>query len=90
MSDEQNSQNFNANDINAGIANFGGKLDIHGNVIIQQQHKPLPEVFPAKPIFISYSRANREFAEQLRANLEKIGFKVWRDVHKMKVGDDWW
>jgi WD40 repeat protein len=85
MSDEQN---FNMNDVNAQIANFG-TLNVHGDLIISGR-EPFPLPLPEKPIFISYSRANREFAETLRANLEKIGFKVWRDVHDMQVGDDWW
>jgi len=41
-------------------------------------------------IFISYSRRNREFAIALYEKLTTIGFDLWRDVHGIPAGEDWW
>ena len=43
-----------------------------------------------KPIFISYSRANRAFALKLRQKLADLGFKLWRDIEDMPIGEKWW
>lgn len=40
-------------------------------------------------IFISYSRADKAFADQLRADLEKRGADVWIDVDDIPVGEKW-
>jgi len=43
------------------------------------------------PIFLSYSRQNRDFAQALYTKLERMGFTLWRDVHGIPAGaDDWW
>ncbi|MFC1959469.1 toll/interleukin-1 receptor domain-containing protein [Chloroflexota bacterium] len=41
-------------------------------------------------VFISYSRANRDFAEDLYQKLEKLGFTMYRDLHGLKPGHDFW
>ena len=42
-------------------------------------------------LFISYSRRNRDFAKDLYARLDALGFSLWRDVHDIEAGaDDWW
>jgi hypothetical protein len=38
-------------------------------------------------IFISYSRKDREFVNQLTIDLENAGMSVWVDEKKIKVGD---
>jgi len=43
-----------------------------------------------KQIFISYSRANRTFALELRQKLTSLGFKLWRDIEDMPIGEKWW
>ncbi len=40
-------------------------------------------------VFISYSRADKAFADQLRADLEKRGADVWIDVDDIPVGEKW-
>jgi hypothetical protein len=45
----------------------------------------------AGTIFVSYSRKNRDIAKALYAKLERMGFRLWRDVHDIPAGeDDWW
>lgn len=41
-------------------------------------------------IFISYSRQNRTFARALYEKLEGLGFTLWRDLHDLEPGEDWW
>jgi hypothetical protein len=43
-----------------------------------------------RDIFISYSRANTDFARDLYAKLQALGFTLWRDRNDMEGGDDWW
>ena len=43
-----------------------------------------------KLIFISYSRANRAFALEVRRKLTDLGFKLWRDIEDMPIGEKWW
>jgi WD40 repeat protein len=43
-----------------------------------------------KLIFLSYSRANRAFALELRQKLADLGFKLWRDIEDMPIGEKWW
>ncbi len=41
-------------------------------------------------VFISYSRQNRAFARALYEKLEGLGFPLWRDLHDLEPGEDWW
>lgn len=43
-----------------------------------------------KSIFISYSRANTDFARELYTKLHALGFKLWRDRTEMEAGENWW
>ena len=43
-----------------------------------------------RDIFISYSRANTDFARDLYAKLRKLGFTLWRDRNDMIGGENWW
>jgi hypothetical protein len=43
-----------------------------------------------RDIFISYSRANTDFARDLYAKLQALGFTLWRARNDMEGGDDWW
>ncbi|HEY7413575.1 MAG TPA: toll/interleukin-1 receptor domain-containing protein, partial [Ktedonobacteraceae bacterium] len=40
-------------------------------------------------IFISYSRADSAFVDQLEAELSKYGFVTWLDRQHLEGGDDW-
>ena len=40
-------------------------------------------------VFLSYSHADRAYAESLRAELERAGYAVWIDTSSIKGGDDW-
>ena len=40
-------------------------------------------------VFISYSRKDLAFVEQLVADLEKVGLEVWYDLSGLKVGERW-
>ena len=42
-----------------------------------------------EPIFLSYSRNNRDAAVALRLELEKSGFSVFRDEDAIRVGERW-
>ena len=37
-------------------------------------------------VFVSYSRVDRVFAEDLRGKLVDQSFTVWRDLHDMEPG----
>jgi WD40 repeat protein len=41
-------------------------------------------------VFISYSRANDEFARRLYNQLATLDFKLWRDRSEMEAGEAWW
>ena len=43
-----------------------------------------------KQIFVSYSRADRDHVATLYADLERLGFLLWRDLHEIAGGEDWW
>jgi len=43
-----------------------------------------------RDIFISYSRANTDFARDLYAKLQALGFTLWRDRNDMIGGENWW
>ena len=40
-------------------------------------------------VFISYSHANGDFAENMRTRLERSGFNVWTDEDRLLAGEDW-
>ena len=40
-------------------------------------------------VFISYSRRDLDFVEQLAADLQAAGLDVWYDLSELKGGDDW-
>lgn len=40
-------------------------------------------------VFLSYSRKDRAFAEALHLELERLGYKVFRDVAGIADGEDW-
>jgi hypothetical protein len=40
-------------------------------------------------IFISYAREDDEMAENLRSDLQRKGFKVWKDTHDLLPGEKW-
>ncbi|MBN2304089.1 MAG: TIR domain-containing protein, partial [Anaerolineae bacterium] len=40
-------------------------------------------------IFISYSRADEEFAKKLKTDLERLGADIWVDVESIPAGTDW-
>jgi hypothetical protein len=50
----------------------------------------MPNIKTDKPIFISYSRVNRDFAADLRTRLEAEGYKVWRDIDDIENGEKFW
>jgi TIR domain len=41
-------------------------------------------------VFVSYSRSDFYFAEQLAVALRRRGIDVWFDVHELAPGNDWW
>ncbi|RMF53527.1 MAG: toll/interleukin-1 receptor domain-containing protein, partial [Chloroflexota bacterium] len=43
-----------------------------------------------RDVFISYSRANTDFARDLHAKLQAQGFTLWRDRSDMEGGENWW
>ncbi|HEX2905906.1 MAG TPA: toll/interleukin-1 receptor domain-containing protein, partial [Phototrophicaceae bacterium] len=58
-----------------------------------EQPAPISDYLLARttaPIFISYSRANTEFASNLTEKLVTLQFHAWRDRHELAGGDDWW
>ncbi|PJF23204.1 MAG: hypothetical protein CUN56_02135 [Phototrophicales bacterium] len=42
-----------------------------------------------KTVFISYARADTEFAENVRHRLKDEGFSVWIDREELRPGEDW-
>jgi hypothetical protein len=44
---------------------------------------------PAKHIFLSYSRTDKDVAKTLRGRLEQAGFSVFRDEESIRIGDNW-
>lgn len=43
----------------------------------------------SKTVFISYSRSDTEFAENVRHRLKDEGFFVWLDREELRPGEDW-
>lgn len=41
-------------------------------------------------IFVSYSKFNRDYAQQLTDKLLREGFNVWIDAEKLRSSEDWW
>ncbi|XP_076331536.1 uncharacterized protein LOC143236824 isoform X2 [Tachypleus tridentatus] len=55
-----------------------------------KQKKDFRKVFVAKPILISYVRAEAvRYALNLKQELVDLGFSVFLDVHEIKTGSDW-
>jgi hypothetical protein len=46
-------------------------------------------ITPQRSCFISYARADGEFAAKLAASLRDKGVKVWRDVDDIPAGASW-
>ena len=44
---------------------------------------------PRPYVFLSYSRADRAFAERLASDLQRAGVPVWRDVEQIAAGENW-
>jgi CHAT domain/TIR domain len=44
---------------------------------------------PARRLFISYARADRERVQQLRKGLERLHYEVWVDDRR-SIGQEWW
>ena len=40
-------------------------------------------------VFISYSRKDEDFAQELLAGLELVGFQPYLDKHDIAAGEDW-
>jgi hypothetical protein len=40
-------------------------------------------------VFISYSRKDEDFAQELLAGLELVGFEPYLDKHDIAAGEDW-
>jgi hypothetical protein len=40
-------------------------------------------------LFISYSRADRAFAERLRSRIEALGANAWSDESQIEPGENW-
>ena len=51
--------------------------------------KPVIAGKVARPIFLSYSRSDLEFASRLGGELRNAGHKVWMDTKGIAGGDDW-
>jgi tetratricopeptide (TPR) repeat protein len=45
---------------------------------------------PMSEVFISYSRRDQAFVEQLRSRLEDAGLGVWVDVEGLYAGEEFW
>ncbi len=43
----------------------------------------------AKKIFLSYSHKDKDFAEKVAKDLEKVGYEVWWDITDIDGGDRW-
>ncbi|MCS6871827.1 MAG: TIR domain-containing protein [Anaerolineae bacterium] len=43
-----------------------------------------------RDIFVSYSRANTDFARDLYDKLKELDFTLWRDRSDMEGGENWW
>jgi len=40
-------------------------------------------------VFISYSRKDEDFAQELLTGLELVGFEPYLDEHDIAAGEDW-
>jgi hypothetical protein len=40
-------------------------------------------------VFVSYSRRNKEFVDNIVTDLEKVGLSVWIDREDIKAGKSW-
>jgi hypothetical protein len=48
-----------------------------------------PEAEPKARVFISYSRKDEDFAQELVAGLEITGFQPYLDKHDIAAGEEW-
>jgi hypothetical protein len=77
--------------VGAEMQNQIGLLEIYANTATAVVSTETAfRVKITKPVFISYSLANREFAEILHTELTALGFQVWQDIHDLEIGEDWW
>jgi hypothetical protein len=51
--------------------------------------KPIMAARGARPVFVSYSRSDMEFASTLSSELGSAGHKVWIDTAGITGGEDW-
>lgn len=51
---------------------------------------PTSATADSKQIFLSYSRADVDYARALSAELAALGFSLWRDRADMEGGENWW
>jgi len=49
----------------------------------------MSDVAERSKVFISYSRRDAEFAEELLAGLQLVGFEAYLDKHDVAAGEDW-
>jgi hypothetical protein len=54
-----------------------------------ERDEPLPKVPQTVTCFISYSRKDSRYAEELEKELREVGVKVWRDLSNIKPGSPW-
>jgi hypothetical protein len=52
----------------------------------------MPDLFAqtTDPILISYSRRDRDAVLKLYADLEALGFRLWRDLDDIEGGEPFW
>jgi WD40 repeat protein len=94
MNEDKNKKDINIEgNLSAWLANVGGTIIVHGDLTLNNWRDQQPEVLRAQtdvPIFISYSRANSNFARDLYVKLRALGFSLWRDRTEMAGGENWW
>lgn len=55
-----------------------------------EQTKDPPQAISMPNVFLSYARADgKDAATRLRAELERAGFQIWRDIEDMQGGQAW-
>jgi hypothetical protein len=60
-----------------------------GDIAPQQASRPDSAVRGKLRVFISYSRNDLDFADQLNAALDAYGFECFIDRHGISGGEDW-
>lgn len=56
--------------------------EIHNRIFVLRASEPIQR----RPVFISYSHADMEFAEEVERQLQEAGIRCWRDVHHLTAG----